>query len=325
MPMLVLQTVLLVAIAFILGCTVGYMFRLWFGKPQKAASEGDREPAASPAPVAAASAPPAPAPAPVKSDRAKSAPVSPAAVKPASKTQTKRKAPAKKPARTKTAAKRTAGATAKAPAGTADTHREPDDLKQIKGIGRQIEAKLNDNGVNTFAQIANWSASDRREMNQKLVFSGRIEREEWVKQARKLARSGTTTFSGRVAAGEGKSSLGKAPRSGGGKKPKMLKKARRGKADKLTRINGIGSAIEKKLFDIGVFHFDQIAKWSGEEAEWIGNEIGFTGRVTREKWVSKAQSLARGGATANTRSADAAKVAASRKATATQGPKRGGK
>lgn len=64
----------------------------------------------------------------------------------------------------------------------------PDDLKLIKGIGPVIEQKLNAEGIMTFAQIAAWKAADRKAFNERLSFSGRIEREEWVKQARALAR-----------------------------------------------------------------------------------------------------------------------------------------
>lgn len=62
-----------------------------------------------------------------------------------------------------------------------------DDLKQLSGVGPAIEKKLHEAGVTSFAQIAGWSAEDIAAMDEKLSFKGRIEREGWVEQAKKLA------------------------------------------------------------------------------------------------------------------------------------------
>lgn len=63
---------------------------------------------------------------------------------------------------------------------------QPDDLKRIKGIGPTLENKLNSQGITQFAQIARWTAADRAKFSELLSFKGRIEREEWVKQAQAL-------------------------------------------------------------------------------------------------------------------------------------------
>jgi len=63
-----------------------------------------------------------------------------------------------------------------------------DDLKALSGVGPALEKKLHEAGVTTFAQIAGWSDADIAEMDEKLSFKGRIEREGWVEQARKLAK-----------------------------------------------------------------------------------------------------------------------------------------
>jgi large subunit ribosomal protein L15 len=70
------------------------------------------------------------------------------------------------------------------------TDGEPDDLKKIKGIGPKFEKDLNGKGVYYFRQIAAWKAADV-EMVDALIdsFPGRIERDEWVKQAKALAKS----------------------------------------------------------------------------------------------------------------------------------------
>ena len=77
-----------------------------------------------------------------------------------------------------------------------------DDLKRIRGIGVLIEKKLNSMGVVAYEQIANWTAADIDRVSQSLDFKGRIERENWVEQARILASGGATEFSRRVDRGE---------------------------------------------------------------------------------------------------------------------------
>jgi len=63
---------------------------------------------------------------------------------------------------------------------------EADDLKTIKGIGPKIESTLNNIGIYHFSQIADFSEDNISWINNHLRFSGRIEREEWIEQARKL-------------------------------------------------------------------------------------------------------------------------------------------
>ncbi len=71
------------------------------------------------------------------------------------------------------------------------------DLKRIRGVGVLIEKKLHSLGVMSYAHIANWTASDIDRISQSLDFKGRIERENWVEQARILAAGGQTEFSRR--------------------------------------------------------------------------------------------------------------------------------
>jgi predicted flap endonuclease-1-like 5' DNA nuclease len=78
----------------------------------------------------------------------------------------------------------------------------PDDLKRIRGIGVLIEKKLNAMGILSYEQIANWMAEDIDRVSQSLDFKGRIERENWVEQARILASGGATEFARRFDRGE---------------------------------------------------------------------------------------------------------------------------
>ncbi len=62
-----------------------------------------------------------------------------------------------------------------------------DDLKKISGVGPKLEQLLNENGIYHFDQIAAWTPEEVAYMDEKLSFRGRIEREGWIEQARKLA------------------------------------------------------------------------------------------------------------------------------------------
>jgi predicted flap endonuclease-1-like 5' DNA nuclease len=79
---------------------------------------------------------------------------------------------------------------------------EIDDLKRIRGVGVLIEKKLNSLGITSYEQVANWTSADIARISQVLDFKGRIERENWVEQARILASGGQTEFSRRADRGE---------------------------------------------------------------------------------------------------------------------------
>jgi len=64
---------------------------------------------------------------------------------------------------------------------------KPDDLKKISGVGPKIESRLNDLGIYTFEQIAAWQKAERDWVDSYLSFKGRIERDQWVSQAKALA------------------------------------------------------------------------------------------------------------------------------------------
>ncbi|MDD9910590.1 MAG: dipeptide ABC transporter ATP-binding protein [Ahrensia sp.] len=68
--------------------------------------------------------------------------------------------------------------------------KDPDDLKMISGVGPKIEGILNGLGIYKFEQIAKWRKAERAWVDEKLRFKGRIEREDWVKQAKALAKGG---------------------------------------------------------------------------------------------------------------------------------------
>lgn len=61
-----------------------------------------------------------------------------------------------------------------------------DDLKVISGVGPAIEEKLHGFGIYTYEQIANWNDENIAAFDQLLSFKGRIERDDWLKQAKDL-------------------------------------------------------------------------------------------------------------------------------------------
>jgi NADH-quinone oxidoreductase subunit E len=79
------------------------------------------------------------------------------------------------------------------PAGI-DRPAEPDDLKLISGVGPKIEGILHSLGIFTFAQIASWTEGEREWVDTYLNFRGRIERDQWVRQAEALARGGVAEY-----------------------------------------------------------------------------------------------------------------------------------
>jgi len=83
------------------------------------------------------------------------------------------KAPAKKAPAKKTPAKKTA--------------EKGDDLTLIAGVGPVIAKKLDGLGITTWKQVAALTPKKVAEIDEQLNFKGRIEREEWIEQAKDLA------------------------------------------------------------------------------------------------------------------------------------------
>lgn len=69
---------------------------------------------------------------------------------------------------------------------------KPDDLKVINGVGPKLEGMLHGIGVYYYWQVADWTNADVEEADDLLdAFKGRIQRDDWVAQAGKLAKSST--------------------------------------------------------------------------------------------------------------------------------------
>lgn len=75
---------------------------------------------------------------------------------------------------------------------------EPDNLRQIKGIGPKVNILLGELGISRFDQIAAWSDEDVAKVDAHLgTFKGRIVRDNWVEQAGYLASGDIAGFEAR--------------------------------------------------------------------------------------------------------------------------------
>ena len=70
----------------------------------------------------------------------------------------------------------------------------PDDLKLISGVGPKIEGILHGLGIYTFAQVSGWQQNEREWVDGYLNFKGRIDRDDWVRQAKALADGGEAEY-----------------------------------------------------------------------------------------------------------------------------------
>lgn len=94
------------------------------------------------------------------------------------KADTKKAAPAKSKAKADT----------KADAKAKKAESAVDDLTKISGVGPVIVGKLEKIGITTFQQIADFTDEDIQRIDEELNFKGRIERDEWVKQAKEFLK-----------------------------------------------------------------------------------------------------------------------------------------
>ena len=76
------------------------------------------------------------------------------------------------------------------------------------------------------------------------------------------------------------------------KQPRLLKTARKSGADDLGQIKGIGPKLQALLNTAGIFHFDQISKWTAENVAWADTHFpGFKGCASRDVWPEQAEAL----------------------------------
>jgi predicted flap endonuclease-1-like 5' DNA nuclease len=162
---------------------------------------------------------------------------------------------------------------------------EADDLTIISGIGGWIKEKLNMLDIYTFQQISNFTKEDVETVTEAIeYFPGRIERDEWILQAKELVRI----------AGN-KSELLKRIRDRQGRIYfDRLGIAHKHEANNLTLIDGLGLWVEERLNLLGIYTFDQISKLTHEDIETITEVLEIIpGRIEKDNWVGQARELAK--------------------------------
>jgi predicted flap endonuclease-1-like 5' DNA nuclease len=168
--------------------------------------------------------------------------------------------------------------------GTA-TESEKDDLKMISGIGPVIEERLHVIDIYTFRQISKFTAQDIDTINDAIIyFSGRIERDQWVAQARELVhdKDNRTELLKRISERKERIYYNR------------IGIASKDEADDLTIINGIGGWIKEKLNVLDIYTFRQISNFTAEDVQLVTDVIEyFPGRIERDEWIMQARELVR--------------------------------
>ena len=88
-----------------------------------------------------------------------------------------------------------------------------------------------------------------------------------------------------------------APKPAASSPPELLSAPRDGGADDLKLISGVGPKLEQTLNELGIWHYDQVAKLRKKEIAWVDERLRFKGRIERDDWKSQARILAKGGET----------------------------
>jgi len=67
--------------------------------------------------------------------------------------------------------------------------------------------------------------------------------------------------------------------------------APRGAPDDLTKLNGVGPQLEKKLNEAGIFHYWQLAAMQADDTAKLDSELKLNGRIERDGWVTQARGM----------------------------------
>jgi len=68
---------------------------------------------------------------------------------------------------------------------------EPDDLTKLKGVGKSWAAKLNEQGIYHFWQIAEMTPANLEELDESLNAKGKISKSGWIEEAKALKEGAT--------------------------------------------------------------------------------------------------------------------------------------
>lgn len=162
---------------------------------------------------------------------------------------------------------------------------EADDLTKISGIGGWIQEKLNVLDIYTFRQISNFTEEDIITVTEAIeFFQGRIERDQWIYQARELVRI----------AGDKALLLNRIRERRGRIYYDRVGIAYKHEANNLTLIDGLGLWVEERLNTLDIFTFNQISKLTKADIETITEVLEIIpGSIEKDNWVGQARELAK--------------------------------
>ena len=200
-----IQFFLWLAFFFFIGCIIGYFLRWLLSDEQAAGAAGAgaatgaavaQAPVAKPEPVEPPKAGPDPEPLPEPQPE-------PMAVASPVDVEEPKETPRQVKPRATGKPQRPTGI-AKARSGKADN------LQQISGVGPKLEKTLQGLGFYHFDQIAGWTSDEVMWVDEHLRFKGRIDRDDWIAQAKLLAAGETEKFAELYGTGGLKTAKGKA-------------------------------------------------------------------------------------------------------------------
>jgi predicted flap endonuclease-1-like 5' DNA nuclease len=202
-----------------------------------------------------------------------------------------------------------------------------DDLTRIGDIGPKLAQALLGEGIRSFEQIAQMSASDAAWLDRRLELDGRLTRERWIPQAhhwldaraREAKRAAVleivpSTPAPRAPIEPGPHivqkvdkrqldaisspediaseasrllAIGLDPRLLAGRWPLALAQPK-GVSDDLKLIKNIGPKLEAKLDQFGIFHFRQLAKADAMALAVLDTRLNLNGAVLSDNWLKQA-------------------------------------
>ncbi|MDX4058968.1 hypothetical protein Q6A89_00395 [Aliarcobacter skirrowii] len=66
------------------------------------------------------------------------------------------------------------------------------------------------------------------------------------------------------------------------------------KKDSFIKIKGINEDLEKRLYDLGIYQYDQIATWTSKNCDWVESFLQLPGYIRSNQWVEQAKILKTG-------------------------------
>lgn len=222
-----------------------------------------------------------------------------------------------------------AAVAAAAATATAQKSAAPDRFTRIIGVDPTTEQLLYGMGFTRYSEIAQWAANDVERVEAAIGKPGRVGLDNWIEQARVLARYAGDTGVARPlrladAIRENRESEQKDAEPGVQRQDvsglrSVRSQALRGEApaggerqEDLKRIRGVGVLIERRLNALGIRSYEQIANWTKADIDSVSAQLDFKGRIERENWIEQARILASGGQTEFSRRVDRGEVETSK-------------